>query len=97
MAVGVTRYYGNAAAAALDAAPVKEVIIRDCLRIAYDDTSPVMHAIGQYDAPIVKTAYSEITKLTIAVYRSQLEALKAAFVEALSGDGEITENANMCS
>lgn len=86
---GLVRAYGEAAAMALDVAPIVERILRDRvhLRFAYADTSPAMHTIDQYDAIIQDTRYAEDTALVVAVRRSQVEAFVAAFVEALGGRG----------
>ena len=86
---GLIRAYGEAAALALDAAPHAERILRETVRLRFDyaDTSPAMHTLGQFDAEIVETHYSEATELVVAVRRSQAGAFVDAFVEALSGRG----------
>ncbi len=52
---GLIRAYGDTAAAALDAPEVVTKILRRRVRLTfqYDDTSPAMHTIGQFDAPII--------------------------------------------
>jgi len=86
---GLVRAYGEAASLALDAATVREVIPRTriTIRFAYDDTSPAMHTIGQFDVLIADTAYSEETQLTLEVRTSELDVFLASFTEALSGRG----------
>lgn len=88
---GLVRAYGEAAALALDAAPVAERIVRVPvrLRFAYDDTSPAMHTIGRFDAEIAEQHYAEDTELVVRVRRSEADALRAAFTDALGGRGTI--------
>lgn len=89
---GLVRAYGEAAALALDAAPVAERIVRTELRLrfAYDDTSPAMHTVSRFDAEIAEQHYTEDTELVVRVRRSEADALRAAFVEALGGRGTVT-------
>ena len=89
---GLIRAYGEAASLALGAAPIREVVLRTQLRLrfGYADTSPAMHTIGQFDAEIVATEYSEDTEIVVGVRRSEAAAFEAAFVEALSGRGTVT-------
>jgi uncharacterized YigZ family protein len=88
---GLIRAYGEAAGLALDDAPAVERILRQrvSLRFNYDDTSPAMHTIAQFDAPILETNYSEVTEIIVAVRRAALDALTAAFTSALAGRGTI--------
>ena len=60
------------------------------LRFAYDDTSPAMHTVNRFDAEIAEQHYTANTELVVRVRRSEAEALRAAFVEALGGRGEVT-------
>lgn len=87
---GLIRAYGDAAAAALDAAPAVTRILREqvSLKFQYDDTSPAMHTIGQFDAEIAATNYSEITEIIVNVRLAETEALIGAFTSALGGRGE---------
>lgn len=88
---GLIRAYGEAASLALDEARYCEVIPRTRLtmRFTYDDTSPAMHLIGQYDALIAETRYSEDTAIDVDVRQKEVAAFEAAFVEALSGRGSL--------
>ncbi|GIV61879.1 MAG: hypothetical protein KatS3mg044_0745 [Rhodothermaceae bacterium] len=88
---GLIRAYGDAASEVLDAAGVEERVRRSTvyLRFAYPDTSPAMHVIGRYDAQVVRHHYGEATELWVAVRCSEVEAFRAAFVEALAGRGEV--------
>ena len=88
---GLIRAYGEAASLALDDARTREVIPRErfTLRFSYEDTSPAMHTIGQFDAVIADTRYSEETEIDVDVRSGQAERFEAAFVEALSGRGKI--------
>ena len=87
---GLIRAYGDAAAAVLDRCRLAEHVLRVPvrLRFRYDDTSPAMHTIHQFDAEIAATRYTDETELVVAVRRSQVEAFLEAFVENLSGRGE---------
>ena len=89
---GLIRAYGDAAAEALDAAPWREVIPRTSVffRFSYEDTSPAMHTIGQFDAIIAATNYSEDTVIDVHVRSSQVDSFCATASEALSGRGELT-------
>lgn len=84
---GLVRAYGDAAAAALDAASFSTVILRSSIRVtfAYADTSPAMHTIQRFDTVIEETDYGDETSLRVAVRMSQADAFVAAFLEALSG------------
>ncbi len=75
----------------LDAARIVERVIRVAvrLRFAYDDTSPAMHTISRFDAEIAEQHYTDDTELVVLVRRSEAEPLRAAFVEALGGRGEV--------
>jgi uncharacterized YigZ family protein len=88
---GLVRAYGEAASAALDAARIVECVIRVPvrLRFAYDDTSPAMHTVSRFDTEIAEQHYTDDTELVVHVRRSEAEALRAAFVEALGGRGEV--------
>ncbi|MGB3542622.1 IMPACT family protein, partial [Rubrivirga sp.] len=89
---GLARAYGQAAGLALEGAPGRTVVVREpvVLAFAFDDTSPAMRLLDQFDAEVQDQAYSaEGTRLTLAVRRSQVSALEAAFVEATAGRGEV--------
>ena len=93
---GLVRAYGEAASNALDAARTVEHVVRVPvrLRFAYDDTSPAMQTVNRFDAEIAEQHYTADTELVIRVRRSEAEALRAAFVEALGGRGEVTLEAS---
>ena len=88
---GLVRAYGESAGAALDAARIVERIVRVPVRLRFDyaDTSPAMHTVGRFDAEIVEQHYGEDTTLDVRVRRSEVDALCAAFVEALGGRGTV--------
>ncbi len=89
---GLARAYGEAAAAALDAARVREVVVRVPvrLRFAFADTQGAMRLLDVFDATVADQAYSvEGTELDLRVRQSEAGALREAFVEATSGRGEI--------
>ena len=92
---GLARAYGEAAGAALDAAPVRTVVVRQpvALRFAFGDTSAAMRLLDRFDAEIRDQTHSpEGTRLVLAVRQSQTDELAAAFVEATSGRGEVEED-----
>lgn len=84
---GLVRAYGDAAALALGAASTMQVVMRDEVRItfAYDDTSPAMHVIGQFDVVTGDAMYDDRTHLTVAVRKSETVRFCAALIDALSG------------
>ena len=88
---GLVRAYGEAASDALDAAGSREHVLRTpvLVRFAYADTAPAMQTLARYDAPIVEQRYTDDTELVVHVRLSQADALRAAFVNALGGRGEI--------
>lgn len=90
---GLARAYGDAAAAALDAADVvTEVIYRRFLvSFEYDDTSPAMRVIERSDARVVESVYAAKTDLTIDVRALRADAFVDAYVEALGDRGAIRE------
>lgn len=89
---GLIRAYGDVAATALDDARVVTKILREqvSLRFQYDDTSPAMHTINQFDAPILDTNYSEDTEVIVNVRRAEAKGLCAMFTSALAGRGTAT-------
>lgn len=89
---GLIRAYGDTAAAALEAANTVTRILRErvSLRFQYADTSPAMHTIGQFDAPIVATNYSDDTEIIVNVRRTETAALEAMFTSALAGRGDVS-------
>jgi putative IMPACT (imprinted ancient) family translation regulator len=91
---GLARAYGGAAAAALDAARVREVVVRVPvrLRFAFADTAGAMRLLDVFDAEVAGQTHSPAgTELALRVRRSEAGALAAAFVEATAGRGEVVE------
>ena len=88
---GLIRAYGDAAAAALDAAGTVTNILRErvSLTFQYADTSPAMHTINQFDAPILDTHYTDVTEIIVDVRRAETDALDAMFTAALAGRGAV--------
>lgn len=89
---GLVRAYGEAAAAALDAAPLARGTVRVPvrLRFAFADTAPAMRLLDLYDAEVDGQTYSpDGTELSLRVRRSHAAPLRAAFVEATAGRGEV--------
>lgn len=88
---GLVRSYGAVASEALDLAGIAEHEIRVRLRLSfsYDDTSPAMQVIKQYEARIEASAYSEMTELTVSVRRSAAPAFATALADAMGGRGGV--------
>lgn len=89
---GLARAYGEAAGAALDAGRAAAVVLRVPVRLAFAfaDTAPAMRLLDRFDADLAEQTHSaEGTALTLAVRRSQADALRAAFVEATGGRGTL--------
>ncbi len=88
---GLIRAYAEAASLALDEATFKEIIPRTriTIRFGYEDTSPAMHLIGQFDTLISDTRYSDDTEIDVDVRDRDVEAFSNGFVEALSGRGQL--------
>jgi len=88
---GLSRAYGNAASSVLEVCQEVEHTIRISIRLrfAYDDTSPAMFTINQFDSKILETKYSDYTEMMIGVRRSQVEAFVSGFSDALRGRGDV--------
>lgn len=88
---GLIRAYGDAAAEVLKQCRPVEHVIRIPLRLyfRYDDTSPAMHTLHQFDIEIVDTKYTNATEMVIAIRRSQVDAFRHAFIENLGGRGRV--------
>ena len=87
---GLVRAYGEAAGLALDAAKLLEVIPRTSVKVAfsYDDTSPAMHLINQFDVVVLETKYSDLTTMVLDIRTSEIDRFRASFIDALGGRGE---------
>ena len=92
---GLARAYGEAAGAALEKVPVRTCVIRLSMqvRFRYEDTAPAMRTLSRFDVKVKEETYTAETRLVVGVRRSQAEAFRAAFVEALGGRGEVTVGA----
>ncbi len=88
---GLVRAYGDAAAAALDAAPIVEAVQRVSVRIRfdYDDTTPARQVLRRFDVDVETEDYTDVTELVVGVRRSETEAFVEAFTNALGARGEI--------
>ncbi|MBT6581458.1 MAG: YigZ family protein [Bacteroidetes Order II. Incertae sedis bacterium] len=88
---GLVRAYGDAAKEALDAAPILEVIARTRMhfQFGYEDTSPAMHVISQFDAKRVDTKYGDDTVIILDVRSIEADAFADAIRESLSGRGTV--------
>ncbi len=88
---GLIRAYSEAASLALDSASLREIIPRTRvqIRFAYQDTSGAMHVLSQFDVVIAATEYGDDTAIQLDVRSTQVRAFRGAFVEALSGRGQL--------
>lgn len=88
---GLMRAYADAADAALERASIVETVVRTPVRVrfAYDDTAPARQVLQHFDAEVEASDYTDVTKWTVGVRASQVEAFVEAFTNALSGRGEI--------
>jgi uncharacterized YigZ family protein len=87
---GLARAYAEAAALALDAAPVAETVVRTAvrLRFGFTDTSAAMRAAGAPGAVVREQTFgADGSVLVLDVPRSAAAALAARFVEATAGRG----------
>lgn len=93
---GLARAYGDTASAALDRATIVERVVRTPVRVqfSYEDTSPAQRVLQQFDAEVQDSRYTDVTTLTVAVRRSEVDAFVEAFTNALSGRGELLRVGN---
>lgn len=84
---GLVRAYGGAAAAVLDAAPVKEqhrTVVRR-LDHGYDLTAAVETILAAFEAEEVAADYGSRVRRTVRVRRSRADDFDAAVTEATAG------------
>ncbi len=88
---GLMRAYADAASKVLDRASTVERVIRVPVRLqfSYDDTSPAMQVLHQFDTTVTERDYTEVTELTVAVRKSEAEAFLDAFTDVLSDRGTV--------
>ena len=88
---GLARAYGDAAAAALDAANLVVQVISERVNVSfnYTDTSSAEFVIEKFAAEIVEATYTERTEMELAVPRSKVDAFVQAFTDALGGRGKV--------
>ena len=88
---GLIRAYGDASKEVLAACEVKEVIMRQPVRVVfeYDDTSVAMHTIQNFDIVIQSSNYNERTELELEVRASEIDAFKETFVDRLRGRAQV--------
>lgn len=84
---GLVRSYGEAAAAALQAAGTKEVIEveRICVAIPHQQEGVIRHAAGKCGARVIDATYDDLAHLTLEVRKSLASGLRAGVVERTSG------------
>lgn len=90
---GLARAYGASAAAALDAAPVRDIVLRREVRVACD-----FERIGAVEALLrreggavlgVVRRFEPDPVLTVAVRRSRAESIARALIEATAGRARV--------
>ncbi len=88
---GLVRAYGTAASRALERASVVEKKVRVPVRVAfaYDDTSAAKQLLHRFDAEVRARDYTEVTRWTVAVRQSELDAFLEGFTNALANRGTI--------
>jgi uncharacterized YigZ family protein len=88
---GLVRAYGGAADGALEDATIETEVVRERLRLqfAYDDTAPANRVLEQFDTVVTDESYTDVTRLTVAVRRSEAGAFAEAFTNALGGRGQV--------
>lgn len=88
---GLIRAYGEAAAAALDAAEVRTVVLRVpvIIRHSFPDTAGAMRLVEDFDAVVDTINHTpDGAEVRVLVPRSRVDAMREAFLERLSGRGE---------
>lgn len=88
---GLMRAYADAASAVLEQADIVERVIRIAvrLRFSYEDTSPAMQVLHQFDTEVEERDYSDVTEMTVGVRKSEAETFQEAFTNALADRGQI--------
>ncbi|MFP4228224.1 MAG: IMPACT family protein [Salinivenus sp.] len=88
---GLARAYGEAAEAALEDATIMEAVVRVPVRLRYEyeDTAPAEQVLRQFDVEELESRYTEVTRKTVGVPRSEVEAFVRAFTDALGGRGTV--------
>jgi uncharacterized YigZ family protein len=90
---GLSRAYGDAAQAALDATPVEVVVLTTRLAIdcTYDDVGLVEAAVARAgsDVDAVTREFTAGPRLVLRVRRSRANALSEAIVEATAGRARV--------
>ena len=90
---GLSRAYGDAAQAAINATPVEIVVLTTCLAIecAYDDVGLVEAAVARAgpDVDGVTREFAAGPRLVLRVRRSRANALSGAIVEATAGRARV--------
>lgn len=86
---GLVRAYGEAAALAVEAAPVREILRTAYLAFAcqYDDLGHVEAVLARFGGDIVSVSrdYASEPRIEVEVARSRAADLRAAVVEATAG------------
>lgn len=91
---GLVRAYGDAAAAALDAATTTEAVVRTPIAVtfAYSDTTAAEQVVRQFDTARLDEAYTDVTRWVVGVRPSRADAFTAAMTNALGGRATIVRD-----
>lgn len=91
---GLVRAYGDAAAAALDAASITEAVVRTPVAVtfSYDDTTAAEQTLRQFDTIRLDASYTDVTRWVVGVRASQVDAFVQALTNALGGRATIVQN-----
>ncbi len=88
---GLVRAYGDAAAAALDAASITETVVRTPVAVTfnYNDTTAAEQVLRQFDTARLDDAYTDVTRWVVGIRPSQVDAFVETMTNALGGRATI--------
>ena len=91
---GLVRAYGDAAAAALDAAAATEAVVRTPIAVtfAYSDTTAAEQVVRQFDTARLNETYTDVTRWVVGVRPSRADAFVEAMTNALGGRATIVRD-----
>lgn len=91
---GLVRAYGDATAAALNAASITESVVRTPVAVTfdYDDTAAAEQVLRQFDTARFDDAYTDVTRWVVGLRPSQVDAFVQTMTNALGGRAAIERN-----
>ena len=91
---GLARAYGDAAAAALDAASITETVVRTPVAVTFDysDTTAAEQVLRQFDTARLDDTYTDVTRWLVGLRPSQVDAFVQAMTNALGGRATIVRD-----